>query len=57
MKKSKFTDQQIAFALQQAEAGTATGDRLQETEAFRRLPIAPAAQAGNCHPPALVSAG
>jgi putative transposase len=23
MKKSKFTDQQIAFALQQAEAGTA----------------------------------
>jgi putative transposase len=36
---------------------TATGDRLHETEAFRRSPIAPSAQAGNCHPPALVSAG
>ena len=35
----------------------ATGDRLHETEAFRRSPIAPSAQAGNCHPPALVSAG
>ena len=36
---------------------TATGDRLHETEAFRRSPIAPSAQAGNCHLPALVSAG
>ena len=35
----------------------ATGDRLHETEAFRRSPIAPSAQAGNCQPPALVSAG
>jgi hypothetical protein len=26
MKKSQFTDQQIAFALQQAEAGTAVGE-------------------------------
>jgi putative transposase len=26
MKKSKFTEQQIAFALQQAEAGTAVGE-------------------------------
>ena len=26
MKKSKFSDQQIAFALQQAETGTAVGD-------------------------------
>jgi putative transposase len=26
MKKSKFNDQQIAFALQQAETGTAVGD-------------------------------
>ncbi len=42
-----------AYAAQRA----ATGDRLHETEAFRRSPIAPAAQAGNCHPPALVSAG
>ena len=36
---------------------TAMGDRLHETEALRRSPIAPSAQAGNCHPPALVSAG
>jgi putative transposase len=36
---------------------TAMGDRLHETDAFRRSPIAPSAQAGNCHPPALVSAG
>ncbi len=42
-----------AYAAQLA----ATGDRLHETEAFRRSPIAPSAQAGNCHPPALVSAG
>lgn len=34
-----------------------TGDRLHETEAFRRSPIAPSAQVGNCHLPALVSAG
>lgn len=26
MKRSKFTDQQIAFALHQAEAGTSVGD-------------------------------
>ncbi len=26
MKKSRFTDQQIAFALQQAEAGTPVGE-------------------------------
>ena len=26
MKKSKFTEQQIAFALQQAEAGTAVAE-------------------------------
>jgi putative transposase len=26
MKKSKFTEQQIAFALQQAESGTAVGE-------------------------------
>jgi putative transposase len=42
-----------AYAAQLA----AMGDRLHETEAFRRSPIAPSAQAGNCHPPALVSAG
>jgi len=36
---------------------TAMGDRLHETDAFRRSPIAPSAQAGNCHPPALVSHG
>ena len=42
-----------AFAAQLA----AMGDRLHETEAFRRSPIAPTAQAGNCHPSALVSAG
>ena len=42
-----------AYAAQLA----AMGDRLHETEAFRRSPIAPAAQAGNCHPSALVSAG
>jgi hypothetical protein len=42
-----------AYAAQLA----ATGDRLHETEAFRRSPIAPSAQEGNCHPPAPVSAG
>jgi putative transposase len=42
-----------AYAAQLA----AMGDRLHETEAFRRSPIAPSAQASNCHPPALVSAG
>jgi putative transposase len=42
-----------AYAAQLA----AMGDRLHETETFRRSPIAPSAQAGNCHPPALVSAG
>ena len=36
---------------------TAMGDRLHETDAFRRSPIDPAAQAGNFHPPALVSDG
>jgi putative transposase len=36
---------------------TATGERLHETEAVRRSPIAPFLQAGNCHLPALVSAG
>ena len=36
---------------------TAMGYRLNETDAFRRSPIAPSAQAGNCHPPALVSTG
>jgi hypothetical protein len=34
---------------------TATGNQLHETEAFRRSPIAPTAQAGNCQPPALAS--
>ena len=33
MKKSKFSDQQIGFALQQAETGTAVGD------VFRKLGI------------------
>jgi putative transposase len=42
-----------AYAAQLA----AMGDRLHETEAVRRSPIAPSAQAGNCHPPALVSHG
>jgi putative transposase len=36
---------------------TAMGDRLHETDAFRRSPIAPSAQAGNCHSPAPVSVG
>jgi putative transposase len=35
----------------------AMGDRLHETETFRRSPINPSAQAGNCHASALVSAG
>lgn len=35
----------------------AMGDQLHEMEAFRRSPIAPSAQAGNCHASALVSAG
>jgi putative transposase len=42
-----------AYAAQLA----AMGDRLHETEAFRRSPIAPSAQAGNSHPPALVPVG
>jgi putative transposase len=35
----------------------AMGDRLRASEPLRRSPIAPSAQAGNCHPPALVSGG
>jgi hypothetical protein len=42
-----------AYAAQLA----AMGDQLHDTEAFRRSPIAPSAQAGNCQSPALVSAG
>jgi hypothetical protein len=42
-----------AYAAQLA----AMGDQLHETEAFHRSPIAPSAQAGNCHLTALVSAG
>ena len=42
-----------AFAAQLA----AMGDRLNETEAFRRSPIAPSAQADKWHTPAPVSAG
>jgi putative transposase len=42
-----------AYAAQLA----AMGDQLHETDAFRRSPIAPSAQAGNCHASALVSAG
>lgn len=42
-----------AFAAQLA----AKGDRLHATETFRRSPIAPSAQAGKCHPPALASSG
>jgi putative transposase len=36
MKKSRFTDQQIAFALQQAEAGTSV------EEVCRKLGVSPA---------------
>ena len=36
---------------------SAKGDQLHVTEAFRCSPIAPSAQAGNCHPPALDPAG
>jgi putative transposase len=36
---------------------TAMGDRLHETDASRHSPVAPSAQAGNCHPPALASVG
>jgi putative transposase len=42
-----------AYAAQLA----AKSDRLHDKEAFHRSPIAPSAQAGDCHPPALVSAG
>ncbi|MRX52188.1 transposase [Paracoccus sp. S-4012] len=42
-----------AFAAQFA----ATGDRLHAMETFRRSPMAPSAQAGKCHPAALVSGG
>jgi hypothetical protein len=34
-----------------------TVDQVHETEALRQSPIAPSAQAGNCHAPALVSGG
>lgn len=42
-----------AYAAQLA----AMGDQLQATAAIRRSPIAPPAQAGHCHSPALVSHG
>jgi putative transposase len=35
----------------------AMGGRLHKTDAFRRMPIAPSAQAGNSQPPTLALAG
>jgi hypothetical protein len=40
MKKSKFTDEQIAFALKQAESGTPIGVCCTTSSAFKQLALA-----------------
>jgi len=40
MPKKRFSDEQIAFALRQAEAGTTVGEICRKTEARRRRYVA-----------------
>jgi hypothetical protein len=48
VKKSKFTEEQIAFALKQAELGTSNYHIASDGERERAKPSKPAAQAAGC---------